>query len=78
MIVLPPVLLVVAGVSDIDLIEAQLGDAQGALLVVEPGTVKTAPAIALAAALLPLHAVMLVCPSDHHTTDPARLPEIKF
>lgn len=65
----PP--LVVAGAQHADLVTAQLGDASGARLVIEPTAKNTAPAIALAAALLPEDAVMLVCPSDHHIADPA-------
>jgi len=61
--------LVVAGAAHGDLIVAQLGDTPGARLVVEPCARNTAPAIALAAALLPEDAVMLVCPSDHHIAD---------
>ena len=63
--------LVVAGAAHADLITAALGDATGARLVVEPAAKNTAPAIALAAALLPEDAVMLVCPSDHHIADAA-------
>jgi len=63
--------MVVAGAAHADLIEAQLGDTPGARLVVEPAARNTAPAIALAAALLPPEAVMLVCPSDHHIADSA-------
>ncbi|MBA4007699.1 MAG: mannose-1-phosphate guanylyltransferase [Erythrobacter sp.] len=65
----PP--MVVAGPAHADLITAQLGDAPGARLVIEPAAKNTAPAIALAAALLPADAVMLVCPSDHHIADSA-------
>ena len=65
----PP--MVVAGAAHADLITAQLGDAPGARLVIEPAAKNTAPAIALAAALLPADAVMLVCPSDHHIADSA-------
>jgi len=61
--------LVVAGATHGDLIMAQLGNTPGARLVVEPYARNTAPAIALAAALLPEDAVMLVCPSDHHIVD---------
>ncbi|MCL9982450.1 MAG: mannose-1-phosphate guanylyltransferase [Erythrobacter sp.] len=61
--------MVVAGAAHRDLIMAQLGDTPGARLVVEPAARNTAPAIALAAALLPDNAVMLVCPSDHHIAD---------
>lgn len=63
--------LVVAGAAHGDLIMAQLGDTPGARLVVEPAARNTAPAIALAAALLPADDVMLVCPSDHHIADAA-------
>ena len=63
----PP--MVVAGADHADLIQAQLGDSPGARLVIEPAARNTAPAIALAAALLPEDAVMLVCPSDHHIAD---------
>ncbi len=65
----PP--MVVAGAAHGDLIMAQLSDTPGARLVVEPSAQNTAPAIALAAALLPDDAVMLVCPSDHHIADSA-------
>ncbi|MCX9145751.1 mannose-1-phosphate guanylyltransferase [Erythrobacter sp. WG] len=61
--------LVMAGATHVDLIKAQLGDAQGARLVVEPEARNTGPAIALAAALLPEDAIMLICPSDHHIAD---------
>jgi len=63
----PP--MVVAGAAHAELIEAQLGDTQGARLVIEPCARNTAPAIALAAALVPPEAVMLICPSDHHIAD---------
>lgn len=63
----PPI--VVAGAAHADLVTAQLGQIQGARLLVEPAAKNTAPAIALAAALLPEDAVMLVCPSDHHIAD---------
>lgn len=63
--------LVVAGPAHIDLITAQMSGAEGWRVVVEPCARNTAPAIALAAALLPADAVMLVCPSDHHIADPA-------
>ena len=63
--------MVVAGAAHADLITAQLGHTPGARLVIEPAARNTAPAIALAAALLPEDAVMLVCPSDHHIADTA-------
>ncbi|KPP86738.1 mannose-1-phosphate guanylyltransferase / mannose-6-phosphate isomerase [Erythrobacter sp. HL-111] len=59
--------IIVAGAQHCELIEAQ---ARGQhRLVIEPAAKNTAPAIALAAALLPAEAVMLVCPSDHHIAD---------
>lgn len=64
----PPI--VVAGAAHLDLITAQLGPSSGARLIIEPEARNTAPAIALAAALLPEDAVMLVCPSDHHIRQP--------
>jgi mannose-1-phosphate guanylyltransferase len=64
----PP--LVVAGADHAGLIMAQLDGVDGARLVIEPAARNTAPAIALAAALLPPDAVMLVCPSDHHISNP--------
>lgn len=63
--------MVVAGDAHIDLIESQMKGAEGARLVVEPTGRNTAPAIALAAALLPPEDIMLVCPSDHHIADEA-------
>lgn len=65
----PPI--VVAGAAHADLIIAQLGNTPGARLVIEPSARNTAPAIALAAALLPADSIMLVCPSDHHIADTA-------
>lgn len=61
----PPI--AVAGARHLDLVEAQ-GPAE-MRIVVEPEARNTAPAIALAAALLPADATMLVCPSDHHIAD---------
>lgn len=61
----PP--MVVAGARHLDLVEAQ-GPPE-MRIVVEPDGRNTAPAIALAAALLPAEAIMLVCPSDHHIAD---------
>jgi mannose-1-phosphate guanylyltransferase len=63
----PPV--IVAGAAHAELVAAQAG--ADARIVVEPAARNTAPAIALAAALLPADAIMLVCPSDHHIADPA-------
>ena len=63
----PPV--VVTGTAHLAHVEAQLGDARGAQIIVEPAAKNTAAAIALAALRLPDDAVMLVCPSDHHIAD---------
>lgn len=63
--------IVVAGEAHCDLIEEQLAGTQDYRLIVEPKGRNTAPAIALAAATLPAHAIMLVCPSDHHIADEA-------
>jgi mannose-1-phosphate guanylyltransferase/mannose-1-phosphate guanylyltransferase/mannose-6-phosphate isomerase len=65
----PPI--VVAGSAHANLVMAQLAGAPGARLVIEPDARNTAPAIGLAASLLPEDAVMLVCPSDHHVVDPS-------
>lgn len=62
--------MVVAGEAHVDAIEAQAGG-NAARVVVEPCARNTAPAIALAAALLDPQTVMLVCPSDHHIADRA-------
>jgi len=64
----PPV--VVTGTAHLDHVEAQLGGIAGAEVIVEPSARNTAAAIALAALRLPVDAVMLVCPSDHHIADP--------
>ena len=66
----PP--MVVAGELHGELVHEQ---ATGCRLIVEPTGRNTAPAIALAAALLPSDAVMLVCPSDHYIRDPAAFRE---
>lgn len=58
--------VVVTGRQHLGHVEAQLGDADGAQIIVEPSARNTAAAIALAACRLPEDAVMLVCPSDHH------------
>lgn len=63
--------MIVAGSAHCGLIAEQMGDAADWQLVVEPAAQNTAPAIALAASLLPPEAIMLVCPSDHHIADPA-------
>lgn len=59
---------IIAGASHGSLIEAQMHGAPHRLIV-EPCARNTAPAIALAAALLPSDAILLVCPSDHHIAD---------
>lgn len=63
----PPV--VVTGAAHLAHVEAQLGDAADASIIVEPSARNTAAAIALAALRLPRETVMLVCPSDHHIAD---------
>lgn len=60
----PPV--VVTGAQHLVHVEQQLGTGADATIIVEPAARNTAAAIALAANRLPLDAVMLVCPSDHH------------
>lgn len=56
--------LIVAGPAHIAPIAHQASE--HSRIIVEPTAKNTAPAIALAAALLPADAIMLVCPSDHH------------
>ena len=63
--------VVVTGTQHLAHVEAQLGGAGGATVIVEPSARNTAAAIALAALRLPEDAVMLVCPSDHHIADGA-------
>ncbi len=65
----PPI--VVTGSGHIDFVQAQSATVEDIRIVVEPSARNTAPAIGLAAALLPADAVMLVCPSDHHIADEA-------
>ncbi|KLE34624.1 mannose-1-phosphate guanylyltransferase [Aurantiacibacter luteus] len=60
--------VVVTGTAHLAHVEAQTAGRE-ATIVVEPEAKNTAPAIALAAALLPADAIMLVCPSDHHIAD---------
>ena len=62
--------MIVAGEAHGALIEEQMHGASHRL-VVEPAAKNTAPAIALAAALLAPEDIMLVCPSDHHIADEA-------
>lgn len=68
----PPV--VVAGEAHCDLITEQMHGREYRLIV-EPCARNTAPAIALAAAMLPPDDIMLVCPSDHHIADEATFRE---
>lgn len=63
----PPV--VVTGGKHVEHVEAQLGEMDGAQVIIEPCARNTAAAIALAAYRLPEDAIMLVCPSDHHIGD---------
>jgi len=63
----PPI--VVTGKAHLEHVEAQLGQAPGAQVIVEPTARNTAAAIALAALRLGEDDVMLVCPSDHHIAD---------
>ncbi len=69
----PPV--VVTGKAHLGHVQAQLGGATGARIIVEPEARNTASAIALAALRLPEDAVMLVCPSDHHIGDAVAFAE---
>lgn len=66
--------LVVAGADHADFITEQM-HGRSHRLIVEPCARNTAPAIALAAALLPADDIMLVCPSDHHIADEAAFRE---
>ena len=61
--------VIVAGAAHVPLIAEQAGTE--ATIIVEPEAKNTAPAIGLAAALLPREAILLVCPSDHHIADSA-------
>ncbi|WP_126177083.1 mannose-1-phosphate guanylyltransferase [Tsuneonella rigui] len=61
--------VIVAGSAHIEHIAEQAGE--DATVIVEPAAKNTAPAIGLAAALLPKDSIMLVCPSDHHIADSA-------
>ena len=61
--------VVVTGKAHLAHVEAQLGSAPDARIIVEPCARNTAAAIALAALRLPDEAIMLVCPSDHHIGD---------
>jgi mannose-1-phosphate guanylyltransferase/mannose-1-phosphate guanylyltransferase/mannose-6-phosphate isomerase len=69
----PPI--IVTGRNHLQHVEAQIGEAEGASIIIEPVARNTAAAIALAALRLPEDAVMLVCPSDHHIGDPRAFSE---
>jgi mannose-1-phosphate guanylyltransferase len=58
--------IIVTGAKHLDHVEAQLGFAPDAGVIVEPAAKNTAAAIALAALRLAPEQVMLVCPSDHY------------
>lgn len=60
--------IIVAGAQHTDLIDQQMHGAEHRLII-EPAAKNTAPAIALAAAMLSADDIMLVCPSDHHIAD---------
>jgi mannose-1-phosphate guanylyltransferase len=69
---------VVTGADHADEIREQLPDVPAAQIVVEPMGRNTAPAIALAAALIERvdpGATMVVLPADHHIRDPDRFLE---
>lgn len=65
--------VIVAGAAHTCHIAEQAGDTP--TVIVEPAAKNTAPAIGLAASLLPADAIMLVCPSDHHIADGAAFVE---
>ena len=62
--------VIVAGPAHIHWIEQQ-AERRPCRLLIEPCARNTAPAIALAAAVLSPDTIMLVCPSDHYIADPA-------
>jgi len=70
----PP--LVVTGTAHLEHVEAQLGGAEGAQVIVEPMARNTAAAIALAALRLSEDDIMLVCPSDHHIADSGAFQQV--
>jgi len=61
--------LVVTGKAHLEHVEAQLGKAQDAQVIVEPMARNTAAAIALAALRLSEDDVIVVCRRDHHIPD---------
>lgn len=65
--------VIVAGAAHLAHVRDQAGSE--ATVIVEPAARNTAPAIGLAAALLPQDAILLVCPSDHHIADSAAFTE---
>jgi len=66
--------IIVAGAVHEGLIAEQMGSAPHRLII-EPAAKNTAPAIALAAAVLEPDAIMLVCPSDHYIANAAAFRE---
>ena len=64
--------IVVTGLDHVSYVRDQ---AEACRMIVEPCGRNTAPAIALAAALLDPDTIMLVCPSDHFIADEARFRE---
>lgn len=60
--------IIVAGTAHQEVITQQMNGASHRLII-EPAARNTAPAIALAAAVLDPDAIMLVCPSDHYIAD---------
>jgi len=67
--------LIVTGAAHLAHVELQAASYPGTGVIVEPEAKNTAAAIALAAARLPVDAIMLVCPSDHHIADAAAFVE---
>lgn len=67
--------MVVAGAAHAEHVDAQAADHK---MIVEPCGKNTAPAIALAASMVPPGTILLVCPSDHYIADvPAFLAGVK-
>lgn len=66
--------VIVAGAAHQELISQQMHGAAHRLII-EPSAKNTAPAIALAAAILEPDDIMLVCPSDHYIAQPESFRE---
>lgn len=60
---------IVTGAAHLGHVRAQ-SEGLNLSIIVEPEAKNTGPAIALAAARMSADQIMLVCPSDHHITDP--------